>query len=99
MDDLGGVGVAGEVCAFDAMEEVHENVTGLQVVFILGWVGTLFVYRGGGGKRESRSKRKFGKNSEVNSGAISRKRRGSTRYGSERFSRVTCSWRRCRGWW
>ena len=34
---FGGVGVASEVCAFDAMEEVHENVTGLQVVFILGW--------------------------------------------------------------
>ena len=43
MDDLGGVGVAGEVCACDAMEEVHENVTGLPVVLILGRVGTFLV--------------------------------------------------------
>ena len=47
MDDLGGVGVAGEICACDAMEEVHDNVTGLQVLVILGWVRTLFVCRGG----------------------------------------------------
>ena len=43
MDDLGGVGVAGEVCACDAMEEVHDNVTGLQVLVILGRVRTLFI--------------------------------------------------------
>ena len=43
MDDLGGVGVAGEVCACDAMEEVHENVTGLPVVLILGRVGRIFL--------------------------------------------------------
>ena len=43
MDDLGGVGVAGEVCACDAMEEVHENVPGLPVVLTLGRVGRIFL--------------------------------------------------------
>ena len=42
MDDFGGVGVAGEVCACDAMEEVHDNVTELPVVLILGRVGRFF---------------------------------------------------------
>ena len=43
MDDLGGVGVAGEVCTRHADGAVRQHVTGLPVVLILGRVGRFFL--------------------------------------------------------